>query len=269
MLSLSCPLFLKKVAIEITLPHLRRLLSLILLLILNTGCSQLSLSQQQLTSLLPGFSSEADFNLSVTPLNNKGEYQIEGRTNFPDNSRITVAAIRYLRSDKDLSTELNSESIYSILDYKDVKVNKGKWQTTLELWKIAPDGQYKEIWQLEESKLGLLLQPTPEVTFLATLDPNTSLPEIEQQLAQQSIRLTSSLVSNAADGKNYIQASLVKERMSLPSGKTTPPQPRLEDINGGWGPGYRLLPESPNLNKLERPSKSRTDAPLSPEEFLR
>ncbi|NEO98195.1 MAG: hypothetical protein F6K58_05775 [Symploca sp. SIO2E9] len=268
MLNLSCPLFLKKVAIEITFHSLRGLLSIILLLILNTGCSQLPLSQNKLTSLLPGISSEADFKISVTPLNNKGEYEVEGTTNFPDKSRITVAAIRYLRPDNELSTEISSEPIYSILDYKDVKVNKGKWQTTLELWKIAPDGQYQETWQLEKPKLGLSLEPAAEVTFLATLEPTTSLSAIEQQLAKQSIRLTSSLVSNTADGQNYVQASLVEEQIPLPTGKTTPPKPRLEDINGGWGPRYQLLPEPPNINKLERPSKRRTNAPLSPEEFL-
>ncbi|NEO34058.1 MAG: hypothetical protein F6K36_27365 [Symploca sp. SIO3C6] len=268
MLSLSCPLFLRKIAIKIIVPPLRALLSLILLLILNTGCSQLPFSQQQLISLLPGLSSEADFKINVTPLNNKGEYQVEGTTNFPDKSRITVAAIRYLRTDNELSTELDPEPIYSILDYKDVKVNQGKWQTTLGLWKISPDGQYQETWQLENPKLGLSVEPASEVTFLATLEPTTPLSAIEQQLAKQGIRLTSSLVSNAADGQNYVQTSVVEAQIPLPTGKTTPPQTRQQDINGGWGPQYRLLPKPPNINKPERISKPRTNAPLSPEQFL-
>ncbi|MGQ4650698.1 hypothetical protein [Lyngbya aestuarii] len=192
---------------------------------------------------------------------------MEGKTNLPDKSRITVAAVRYLRPTNELSPSLSSEPTYSILDYKDVKVNKGQWEIQLNLWKIAPNGQFQESWQLDEAKLGLSLDPVNEVTFLATFAPTDPLAGIEQQLKKQGIKVESNLVYNTPDGQRYIQASQILP-IPLPTGQTTPPQQRPEDINGGWGPRYLLLPEPPNINRLKQPSERRTDAPLSPSEFL-
>ena len=242
-------------------------LSIVLLLMLNTGCSQLPLTVRQLPALLPDLSTEANFPLRVTPLGRSGTYTVAGSTNLPDESRITVAAIRYLRPDNPRSQSLSSKPTYSILAYQDVKVNKGKWQTTLNLWKVAPDGQFQEAWQLEQSKIGLSLAPETEVTFLATVAPTDSLSELEQQLEKQGIKLASRLVRNTADGERYVQASQVLP-IALPTGQTTPPQQRSEDINGGWGPRFLLIPEPPNTTNLEVPSKRRTNAPLSPAEFL-
>jgi hypothetical protein len=203
----------------------------------------------------------------VIPLGRSGTYTVVGSTNLPDESRITVAAIRYLRPDNQRSQSLSSKPTYSILAYQDVKVNKGKWQTTLNLWKVAPDGQFQEAWQLEQSKLGLSLAPETEVTFLATVAPTDSLSELEQQLEKQGIKLASRLVRNTADGERYVQASQVLP-IALPTGQTTPPQQRPEDVNNGWGPRFLLIPEPPNTNNFEQPSKRRTDAPLSPAELL-
>lgn len=267
MLILSCPIFLKKVLTKPSFYPLRGVFSIVLLLILNTGCSQLPFTAQQLPSLLPSLSTNVNFQLRVTPSGRPGVYTVEGNTNLPDSSRIAVAAIRYLRSDKPLSQSLSPNQTYSILAYQDVEVNKGKWQATLNLWKVAPNGQFQEAWQLEQSKLRLSLEPETEVTFLATLAPTDSLSETEQQLEKQGIKLVSSVVRNTSDGEQYVQASQVLP-IALPTGQTTPPSQRPEDVNGGWGPRYLLLPEPPNPNKLERPNKRRTDAPLSPAEFL-
>lgn len=192
---------------------------------------------------------------------------VTGTTNIPDQSRIAVAAIRYLRPNQPAVVSLNPNPTYSILDYQDVKVNKGKWQTTLNLWKIAPNGQFQEVWQLDQSKLGLELEPETEVIFLATVEPTDSLSELEQQLGKQGIKLVSTLVRNTSEGERYLQASQVLP-IELPTGQTTPPPPRPGEMNGGWGPRYLLLPEPPNINNYERPTKRRTDEPLSPTEFM-
>jgi len=263
----SCSLSLVKVLTKPTLYPFRGLVSIVLLLILNTGCSQLPSTLRQLPALLPNLSSDANFKLSVTPSGRLGVYTVAGSTNLPDQSRITVAAIRYLRSDKQLSQSLSPNQTYSILAYQDVEVNKGKWQTTLNLWKVAPNGQFQEVWQLDQSKLGLTFIPETEVTFLATVAPTDSLSELESQLEKQGIKLVSNVVRNTSEGERYIQASQVLP-IALPTGQTTPPKQRPEDINGGWGPRYLLLPEPPNINNYEKPSKRRTDAPLSPAEFM-
>ena len=267
MLILSCPLFLKKVLTEPTVYPLKRLASIALLLILNAGCSQVPSTIRQLPALLPNLSTDANFQLRVTPSSRKGVYTVVGNTNLPNSSRIAVAAIRYLRPSKPPSLGLSPKPTYSILAYQDVEVNKGKWQAALNLWKVAPNGRFQEAWQIEQSKLGLTFEPEPDVLFLATVNPTDSLSELEKQLEKQGIELVSNVVRNTVDGDRYVQASQVLP-LPLPTASTAPPGQRPEDINGGWGPRYLLLPEPPNITKRERPDKRRTDAPLSPEEFM-
>lgn len=267
MVILSNSLFLKKVLIKRTAASIKWLVSIVLLLILTTGCSEAPLILQRLPSLIPGLSSKADFQLRVTPAGRSGLYTVAGNTNLPDQTRITVAAIRYLKFDEQPSKNIGSNQTYSLLAYEDIKVNKGKWQATLNLWKIAPDGKFQESWQLDQPKLKLSLKPENEVTFLVTIAPTASLPELEGKLERQGIKLVSRLVRNTADGQRYIQVSQILP-IPLPTGKTTPPKPRPEDVNGGWGNRFLLIPEPPNINNYEKPKERRTNAPLSPNELL-
>ena len=264
---LSCHFFHKNVLTQPTWHRLLWVTRLGILLVLTTGCSQVSLKAQKLPSLLPDFSTNANFQLSVTPSARPGVYTVAGTTNLPDKSRIAIAAIRYLRTTKPLDQSVKPHLTYSILAYQDVKVNQGKWQTSLNLWKVAPNGTFQEAWQLEQSKLGLKLEPEPGVTFLATVEPTDSLSELEQQLKKQGIKLVSNVVRNTFEGEQYIQGNQILS-VALPTGQTTPPGQRPEDLNGGWGPRYLLIPEPPNTNKFEQPNKRRTNAPLSPGEFV-
>lgn len=263
---LSNSVFIKKVLIKYDFSNLKKILTLAFLLVGTTGCSQVS-SIQQLPSILPNFSADAKFQIQVTPSSSPGVYTAVGTTNLPDESRITVAAIRYLQPNKQVVQKLSPSQTFSILAYQDVKVNKGKWQATLNLWKVAPKGEFQEVWQLDQSQLGILQEAQPEVTFLATVSPRDSLSELEQQLQKQGVKLVSHLVRNTVDGERYIQASQVLP-ISLPTGQTTPPQPVPEDINGGWGNRFLLIPEPPNINNYKKPEQRRTNAPLSPDELL-
>lgn len=258
---------LKKLLTKSTTLSVKWLVSMVLLLLVTTGCSEAPLTLQRLPFLIPGLSSKADFQISVTPSKLPGTYTVTGNTNLPEQTRLTVAAIRYLKFDEQPSKNFSSNQTYSILAYEDLKVTKGKWQAILNLWKIAPDGQYKETWQLEQPKLKLSLKPEKEVTFLVTVAPTTALPELESKLERQGIKLVSRLVRNTSDGQQYIQVSQILP-VPLPTGKTTPPKPRPEDVNGGWGNRFLLIPEPPNINNYEKPKQRRTDAPLSPNELL-
>lgn len=263
----SSSLVLKKVLTKPTTASIKWLVSILLLLIVITGCSEAPLTLQRLPFLIPGLSSKADFQISVTPSKLPGSYTVTGNTNLPEQTRITVAAIRYLKFDEQPSKNLDSNQTYSILAYEDLKVSKGKWQATLNLWKIAPDGKFQETWQLEQPKLKLSLKPEKEVTFLVTVAPTASLPELEGKLERQGIKLVSRLVRNTSDGQRYVQVSQ-NLTIPLPTGKTTPPKPRPEDVNGGWGNRFLLIPEPPNINNYEKPKQRRTNAPLSPNELL-
>lgn len=249
------------------LNYLKSFILVVFFLILTTGCSQTSEIIQKLPTLLPNLASSAEFKIQVTPSNPVGTYTVAGKTNLPDKSRITVAAIRFLKPDNSRVKNLTPNQTYSILAYQDAKVDKGAWQATLNLWKIAQNGKFQEAWQIEQSKLGLSMASEPDVTFLATVDPVDSLSELESQLEKQGIKLVSNLIKNTVEGERYIQASQVLA-VALPTGQTTPPQPKPEDINGGWGNRFLLIPEPPNINNYEKPDKRRTNAPLSPSEFL-
>jgi hypothetical protein len=264
---LSCPFFQKTVLSQSTWYRLRGGAGLAILLILSAGCSPASLQVRQLPTLLPDLSSNANFQLQVKPSVREGVYTVAGTTNLPDKSRIAVAAIRYLKTNKLQPEYLRPNLTYSILAYQDVRVNNGKWQTSLNLWKVAPNGKFQEAWQLEQSKLGISLEPEPEVLFLATVEPSDSLSELEQQLQKQGIKLVSNIVRNTVEGEQYVQATQLLS-VALPTGQTTPPPQRPEDLNGGWGPRYLLIPEPPNTNKFEQPDKRRTNAPLAPNELM-
>lgn len=267
MLILRCYLFLNKLIKNKRVSFVKGIVSISLLLILNTGCSQTAETLRRLPSLLPNLSSNADFKIQVLPSSNSGIYTVTGKTNLPDKSNITVAAVRLLKPDNLKFKNLTPNQTYSILAYQDVKVDKGTWKTTLNLWKVAPNGQFQEAWQLEQSQLGLSMASEPNVTFLATVAPTGSLSELESQLEKQGVKLVSNLVRNTIDGERYIQASQVLG-IDLPKGQTTPPKPKPEDLNGGWGNRFLLIPEPPNINNYEKPDKRRTTAPLSPSEFL-
>ena len=264
---LSCPSFQKKVLTSPTWYRLRGGVALALLTVLTTGCSEVSLKAGQLPTLIPDLSTKANFQLSVTPLERAGVYTVAGTTNLPDKSHIGVAAIRYLQAGKPQSENFKPHQTYSILAYQDVEVNKGKWQAALNLWKVAPNGQFKEAWQLEQAKLGLSLKPEPGVLFLATVAPTDSMTELEQQLQKQGIKLVSNIVRNTVEGERYVQASQLLT-VGLPIGQTTAPPQRPDDLNGGWGPRYLLIDEPPNTNKFEQPDKRRTNAPMTPTEYL-
>lgn len=264
---LSRPSFQKKVLNKPNWYRLRGGVTLALLLVLTTGCQEVSLKAGQLPSLLPDLSTNANFQMSVTPSERAGIYTVAGTTNLPNESRIAIAAIRYLQVSKPPSKEIKPQRTYSIVAYQDIEVKEGKWQATLNLWKVAPNGQYKEAWQLEQSKLGLELEPEPKMLFLATVEPTDSLSELEQQLQKQGIKLVSNIVRNTVEGEQYVQDSQVLT-VALPTGQTTAPPPRPNDLNGGWGPRYLLIDEPPNTNKFEQPNKRRTNAPLHPGEYL-
>lgn len=264
---LSCHFFKTKVLNKPIWYDLRGLFSLTILLVLNTGCSEVPLTARQIPALLPDLSTDGNFQFSVTPSNRPGVYAVAGTTNLPNKTRIAVAAIRYLQPGKAVSQGLKPNLTYSILAYQDVKVNKGKWQTTLNLWKVAPNGKFQEAWQLEQSKLGISLKSEPEVLFLATVEPTDSLSELESLLQKQGIKLVSNIVRNTVEGERFVQSSQLLT-VALPTGQTTPPKPRPDDLNGGWGPRYLLIDEPPNTNKFEQPNKRRTDAPISPNEYL-
>jgi hypothetical protein len=221
------------------------------------------------TSCFSPKSSEVRLNLSVQPTSRPGVYNALGSTNLPDQSQITVTALRYLFPKEQQFLAPDPKTTYSILDRQIVKVAKGKWQATLNLWQVAPDGRLREAWQLNQSQTGLLVNPAPEVSFLATFAPVEQSWKLGQQLNKTN-ELRGSLVRFTNEGQPYVQANQTLA-IALPIGRKPPPKLQPEDINGGWGNRYEIKPEPPVASSM-RPQPLKTDqidAPLSPSEFLR
>ncbi len=232
------------------------------LLITSTGV-------QQLRSLQSVFSN-VDLQLVVKP-QAAGTYAIAGTTNLPDYTRVAVAAVRNLSAADSLAHRLNPKPTYSILAYQSAQVMDGKWQAELNLWQVAPDGRYAEVWQMEQAQLNLSLTPSKDVFFLATLNPVSEvdqLPRLEQQLRNQKLRLSGKLIYTTAEGQQYVQVQHT-QAVALPDGNTTPPEVNPNQINDGWGARYLMPEETQNPYQLEKPKDRRTNAPMRREEFLR
>ncbi|NJR66212.1 MAG: hypothetical protein HC772_14235 [Leptolyngbyaceae cyanobacterium CRU_2_3] len=242
----------------LTTKHLINL-CVLLFLVLSVGCTQLR---------FPGQLSDVLLNVHVTASEVSGTYTIAGETNLPQNTPLTVAAVRYLSVDNSTAAQFNPVPTYSILAYQTVKVVDGKWQTQLNLWQVAPNGKYQETWQLEQARLGIIsFKPSKDVIFLATLTPVEKLSRLEQKLARQGMRLASGTVRSTPEGQRYAQANQTLA-IALPRGETTPPQPQLDQVNYGWGYRYLIPKEPQNPYNLEFPGDRQTTAPPRPEEFL-
>jgi hypothetical protein len=237
-----------------------RLLNLMLILILvpglSTGCTQLRLPVER---------GEVSLDIRTVTAQPTGAYAIAGNTDLPRGTEITVAAVRLLEPKGAIATD--PDPVYSLLAYESVTVGSGTWEAELNLWEVAPDGRYQETWQLEQSRLGMDFEPDRRVIFLATLAPLESLTRLEQRLSQRGLEFASSIVRTTAEGEQYIQAVKV-EAIALPTGATDPPPTRPEDLNGGWGNRYVLVPEPPTEVEYGFPEERKTDAPPLVEEFL-
>ncbi|MGB5960931.1 MAG: hypothetical protein WBG73_09765 [Coleofasciculaceae cyanobacterium] len=217
-------------------------------------------------SCTPAKPPEMALKVNVQAASSPGTYNVSGTTNLPNQSPITVAAIRSLSPANQLLQD-DAGATYSILDRQIVQVDQGKWQATLNLVQVAPDGRLKEAWQLGSSAVAAL-SPSPQVSFVAVFDPTAQNFKSKQFVSNQDIR--GNLVRFSPEGVPYVQAAQ-SLKISLPTGRRTPPKPRSQEINGGWGNRYEIPPQPAVSSKLS-PQKfptTQTDAPLSPAEFLR
>ncbi len=253
MLSPYCQVFLRK---------FKPIVTSLLLLAVSYGCVQKAPEEALLE--IKG----------VQPTGSNGIYNVLGSTNLPDSSQITVAAVRYLRPTEGQSEELlntDANTNRSILARQIVEVKQGQWQADLNLWQVAPNGSFQEIWQANQAQLKL----TPEsgVTFIATFDPAGQWQNSEQtsrQPKQENQKLEGKLLRFTNEGETYMQASQILS-IPLPVGKTISPRPQPEDLNGGWGTRYQIQPQSTasRVTLLPQAKYRQTNAPLTPSEFLR
>ncbi|MEM6752863.1 MAG: hypothetical protein AAF630_07835 [Cyanobacteria bacterium P01_C01_bin.38] len=241
---------------------MRTVIASSLVLLASTGCVNKSQNEVQLE--IQGIQRE----------NGKGLYKVAGTTNLPESSRIAITAVRYLRTVKDgeqIVGDNNQNINRSILARQIVEVKQGKWEADLNLWQVAPNGNFEEAWQLNQDYKNLT--PQREVSFIATFNPVGQLPVSDKDNPQKSIpqyqKLEGKSLRFTNEGEKYVQASKYRA-ISLPVGKTTPPR-QAENFNGGWGNRYQLKAKSASATaNLPALAKSeQTNSPVLTSEFLR
>ncbi|MUH01094.1 hypothetical protein F7734_56070 [Scytonema sp. UIC 10036] len=196
---------------------------------------------------------------SVQPMGINGMYNIEGSSNLPDSSLVSVAAVRYLVSTEGKQQKSLEEANInrSILAREIVQVKQGQWQADLNLWQVAPDGRYQEAWQANQSQMNL--RPDRSVRFIATFEPTAQLKKSNKQLESKQLRFTN-------EGEAYLQAHQTLQ-VPLPTGKTVPPlQKDSNGILGNQSQPPTLIANAPLVSSTKF---KQTNAPLKPLEFMR
>jgi hypothetical protein len=228
-----------------------------------------------LTACTTSRPTQVELSLKVAPAGRAGEYQVTGATNLPDASRLAIASTRSLHPDQARSQSTSTSGNYAILARQTTEVAQGKWQTTLNLWQVAPNGDYRESWQQHQIQVGRIQQPSEQVTFLAIFEPDDQSESVRQQLEQKNFSFGSPLSRVTAEGERYFQASQIVP-VRLPSGKTTPPTTTASDKNGGWGDRDSMTadPSKADPSKAEKPIQpanqgNQTDAPLTAPALMR
>ncbi|MBD1909233.1 MULTISPECIES: hypothetical protein [unclassified Leptolyngbya] len=218
------------------------------------GCTSIPLSS-------PFVSREpVDVNLSIDAVEateTGGVYRLTGHTNLPESTKLSLSAIR--RLDTTEAASFNQEPSYTILDRQITTVQQGTWEAALNLWRVAPSGQYQEAWQLEAKNLGVAPKPSETVLFQATLEPTQQSQNLESALERSRVLLRGDRVRFTPDGEVYVYTSR-DLTIALPTGRTTPP--------------VAQQPASPPVNQAAQPSPApltldATSAPLNPDEMLR
>jgi hypothetical protein len=203
---------------------------------------------------------------SVKPTGRPGVYTVDGTTNLPNSSQLSVAAIRYLRSANGEFIDNGDNNNYSILSRQMAEVTNGKWQTTLNIWQVAANGIYQEPWQLNRAVPGINLQPAQDVKFIATFDEASQ----SSTFKTPSLSFEGGLVRFTNDGQQFVQANQTVA-VGVPTTKTAPPITRAEDVHDGWGDRSQLTPVAGSTGGSRIPAAplEKSNVPLSPSEFLR
>jgi hypothetical protein len=212
---------------------------------------------------------------NIKSIASSGEYVVNGSTNLPESSQITVTAVRYLHqnnANEDVSLESEENINRTILARRIVEVKQGQWQANLNLWQIDVDGNKKEVWQ--ESLTQIKLQPKAGVSFIATYEPLSQWRQFEKEKSiekkVEARQLDGKLVRFTKEGEEYVQASQTIA-IALPTQKTTLSASKLQKINntGGNKDQISLVPVNYATASASKVNIKRTTAPLRSDQFLR
>ncbi len=222
--------------------------SLIFLVMLNSGCMILSQFDRIISPPVVDLAI-----LQITPQHH-GQYLISGNTNLPDQTRLTVSAVRSLQP-KD--QQKASSAIYAILDRQMIEVKQQTWTANLHLLQPSPGG-VKEVWQRRWSRLEQV--PDPHVNFLVTLEPFDQPVHLRQQLDRQALIGRAETTRFTTEGERYFQAS---QTLVIPPPAGQPVTVALPQIDRPV-----TLKASPEPNEDQGLHQPSIDMPIAADAFL-
>ena len=237
----------------LTKPAQSRLTLVLLSLVLGGICA----------GCLPSRSPKTELTMQVSPSSQPGVYSVVGKTNLPDQTRITIQAVRSLRPVRGSSRLTNQAPTYAILARQPIAVIDGKWQTTLTLLNMTPSGKSLENWQTHNLQLGLNLEPEQQVTFQAVTDPADRSLKVEQP--SENMARESLIVRFTPDGKSYLQSEQALA-IAPPSLQAAQPSSAMNPRLGA--PTIVTVQAVSMQTKGAVNVRKQIDAPLSPQEFL-
>jgi hypothetical protein len=233
------------------LPLLRLTSGVAIVSLLLTGCFQSKPLKPELK-------------MQVESSGSTGTFKLRGQTNIPVQNFegrkqpivVTVEAIRRLRPKPNAKRLSNQEPFYAVLDRQKIETMDGKWETELNLRQSA-QGRALEVWQLNQGKVPLELDPEQEVIFLAVTNPLPKLINLDPEaLKPKSAGDRNSLIQFAANGDVYLQAeqtqSIAPPSNPNPKGKLTQTVVRV-----------------PVKREVKKADSDQLQAPLSPQELVR
>jgi hypothetical protein len=228
--------------------------------------ASISLILLSITACTPTSQAPINLSLDVKAGSRPGIYEISGNTNLPDQSRLSVVGIRYLKSPSTFGTTPIKLSTYSLLARQPVEVSQNRWQTTLTLWQPRANGQYQEAWQTQQNRQFTQFSASEDVSFIAIFEPTNQTPQIQKQIQEKHLELDANRIRLTDAGQPYLQVQRVMP-VSIPVGNAIAIKTQE---NSDWGDRATLKAQpAKGQNSLPLPKGQQTDAPLSNSEILR
>ncbi len=240
---------------------LLKIVPILAVILMCSGCAQLNLSRNSSAPSTLSFAVD-----QIQPSNRPGVYSVSGRANLPDKTTVVVSAIRQLTP---AANQDGAKPEYSILSRQQTQVNGQTWKVDLNLWQVAPDGQYQEAWQLTQPATRVASTPNSTVLFLASVTPSNQPSELTQQIEDLTQTSQGNFVQFTAEGDPYLQASRSLP-ITLPSGQTTAPPQRSLTTRIASDRITDVAPVKNQNRSVLPPGKTNvTTAPLMSQEFVR
>jgi hypothetical protein len=187
---------------------------------------------QPLASLLPQTQPLTLTIDQIAPDSTPGQYVLFGQTSLPDDTVLTVSAMRPLTSSSPAVT-LSETVLPDTLARQSVTVEEGRWQAQLKLWQVSLEGRYQENWQMQKTISARSLSPDQDVVFAVTLSPIALLQSTQKTLKDARQLGDNPIFNVTPTGEPYLEARKLLS-VPLPNGNQTATAIPANAVDSPW-----------------------------------